>query len=203
MTDKLDHSPIIEPQNEDIGKASLLLVIFLLIPLIGILATLLIFAIELRNPNTDDVSFESISSPSALLDSDAPYFELPNLEGNIVSVADFRGKILFLNFWQTTCPPCVRELPDFVNFIEENEDEATWLAINVDETPTIINTFFAKHDFIGIPVVMDRESTVRNQYGVMGFPMTFVLDEDGIIRHLSIGELSYPEMQAILESVRG
>lgn len=202
MTDKLDRSPIIEPQNEDIGKASLLLVIFVLIPLIAILAVLLIFASELRNPNPDEVSFESISSPSALLDSDAPYFELPNLEGNVVSVADFRGKILFLNFWQTTCPPCVRELPDFVNFIEENEEEAAWLAINVDETPTMVNTFFAKHDFIGIPVVMDRESTVRNQYGVVGFPMTFVLDENGIIRHLHIGELSYPEMQAILEAVR-
>ena len=192
--------PATETEQNDIGQASPLLLLFVLIPLIAILLVLLNVATELRNQSLVDV--ETIASPSSLLDFEAPYFELPNLDGDLVSLLDYRGKIVYLNFWQTTCPPCVRELPDFVNFIDEQDEDVAWLAINVAETPEMVRTFFAKHDFLGIPVLMDKDSTVRNQYGVIGFPVTYVLDTEGIVRHLSIGELSYAEMEAILEVMK-
>lgn len=185
--------------QEDIGQASPILVIFVLIPLIAIFVALLSIATQLQKQSP--VGGNGLAS-SALLNSDAPYFELHNLDGKLVSLVDYRGKIVFLNFWQTTCPPCLRELPDFVNFIEEQAADVAWLAINVGETSEIVHTFFAAHDFIGIPVLLDKDSIVRYQYGVMGFPVTYVLDSKGIVRHLNIGELSYAEMNAILEAIR-
>jgi peroxiredoxin len=160
-------------------------------------------ASDLRNQNLNPIDPDNLASPSALLDFEAPYFELADLDGKIVSVADYRGQILFLNFWQSTCPPCLRELPDFVAFMEEqNSDEVTWLAINVAETPEIIRTFFAAHDFVGIPVVMDRDASVSESYGIIGYPITYGLDAKGVIRHMSIGEINYAEMKAILEAIQ-
>lgn len=188
--------------EEDIGQASPILIVFLLIPLLGILAALLMLANQIRIERANLSTQDGIANPFSLTDSAAPDFELADLDGNLVPLSDYRGKILFLNFWQTTCPPCVRELPDFVAFIDEQNDDVTWLTVNVAETPDIVQAFFTAHNFTDIPVVMDIDSSVRNSYFVIGFPITYVLDAEGIIRHTSIGALTYEQMNDILHTVR-
>jgi peroxiredoxin len=187
-------------QNSTNDKPNLALVIFLIIPLLGILAALLMVVGDLQA--TRGNALPSLSNPSELTNYAAPDFTLNDINGQAVSLSDYRGKILFLNFWQTTCPPCVEEMPDYLAFIEDQPDDVAWLTVNVQEEPQTIREFFAAHDFIGIPVVLDPESQTRYAYGVFAFPVSFVIDGEGVVRYVQIGQLSYEDMTGLAELVR-
>jgi peroxiredoxin len=182
-------------------KPSIVLVIFLIMPLLGILAALLMLVGDLQANRAN--TLPSLSNPSELTNYAAPDFTLNDMDGRPVSLTDYRGKILFLNFWQTTCPPCVDEMPDYLAFIDDQPDDLAWLTVNVEEDAQTIREFFAAHDFIGIPVVLDPESQTRYAYGVFAFPVSFVIDGEGVVRYVKIGQLSYDEMTMLAETVRG
>jgi peroxiredoxin len=182
-------------------KPSLVLVIFLIIPLLGILAALLMVVNELQASRGN--ALPTLNNPAELANYIAPEFTLNDLNGQPVSLSDYRGKILFLNFWQTTCPPCVEEMPDFMAFMDEQPEDVAWLTINVEESPQTIREFFAVHNFIGVPVVLDPESQMRYAYGVFAFPVNFVIDKEGIVRYVQIGQLSYEDMNNLVATVRG
>ena len=191
------------PESESGTSANPVLVVFLILPMLGIIAALLMVANDIRSqqsPSGQDVF--SLDSPSALMNSAAPDFTLNDLNGQPVSLSDYQGKILFLNFWQTTCPPCIEEMPDFLDFMADQPDDVTWLTVNFDESDQMVREFFAEFDFLGIPTVMDYESDVRYQYGVFGAPVTFVIDPDGVIQYMNIGQLYYEEMEELADAVR-
>ena len=194
----LDNEP--SPANES-GNPSPVLVLFLVLPLLGILAALLMVASEIREQRTEQAAISQITgNPSALVNYAAPDFTLEMLDGQPIALSDYQGKILFLNFWQTTCVPCITEMPEFLDFMaDQNPEEVALLAVNVAETPTLVREFFATNDIIGIPTAMDTDSIVRNQYGVMGFPMTFIINAEGVVRSLFIGGMTYDDMEAALE----
>lgn len=189
-----------EPQTPDDNKPSPMLVLFLILPLLGILAALLMVAGEIRNQRAEQSAIEQIpDNPSTLVNYAAPDFTLPALDGQQVSLADYRGKTLFINFWQTTCIPCITEMPEFLAFLEDqNPDKVALLAINVGEAPGAVREFFATNGIIGIPTAFDTDFTVKDQYGVMGFPMTFVINEEGVVRFVNIGGLNYDQMEEYL-----
>ena len=196
-----DELPPVLPEQPlpDNGNPSPVLVIFLVLPLLGILAALLMVASEMRNQRIQDGITQIAANPATLVNYAAPDFNLPTLDGQQVSLADYRGKTLFLNFWQTTCVPCVTEMPEFLDFMaDQNLDEVALLAINIAETPGLIREFFAMNDIIGIPTALDSDSTVRNQYGVPGLPMTFIINGEGVVRFLNIGGLNYDDMEEYL-----
>lgn len=197
------------PNNEqsppEKSTPSPVLVIFLVLPLLGILAALVMVAIDMRNQRATPTTISQIpSSPSALLNYAAPDFTLLTLDGRQISIEDYRGKVLFLNFWQTTCVPCITEMPEFLEFIaDQNPDEVALLAVNVGETAGMIREFFATNDIIGIPTALDIDSTVRDQYGVLGFPMTFIINGDGVVQYLRIGSMNYDDMEDYLQRTQG
>jgi len=173
------------------------LLVFLVIPLLGIFVALLMIALEPPAPpeaTTADLQARSMS----LIDYAAPHFELSDMNGERVTLADYAGQPLFLNFWQTTCAPCVRELPAFAEFDAEQEQAAV-LAINFDETSQDIRRFFEENDISGVPVALDPDSGVRRSYGVEFIPTTFVIDGDGVVRFIKLGELTYDEMGDYLD----
>ncbi|MEM9955567.1 MAG: TlpA disulfide reductase family protein [Chloroflexota bacterium] len=194
-------TPISQPIEE--GRINPVLVVFLIVPLLSIIAALGMVAMDMqsqRAPNINAV-FEN-TNPATLINSQAPEFELTDLNGQSVRISDYEGKILFLNFWQTTCPPCIEEMPDFLDFIADQPDDVTWLTVNFDETDQQVREFFAEYEFLGIPTVMDYDSEVRYRYGVFGAPVTFVLDKDGTIQYMNIGQLSYDDMEQLVNAVR-
>ena len=199
-----DETPIEQPiPTDDIGTPSPALVVFLVLPLLGILAALVMVAMDLRDQRAlqnPDLTIDPVQSAPTLVNYPAPEFTLNNLDGQEVALSDYRGKIVYLNFWQTTCPPCIEEMPDFRDFINDtNPDEVALLTVNVDETVTDVNEFFARIDLQGIPVVMDTNSEVRRAYGVQGFPVTFIIDAEGVVRFMNIGLLTYDDMEEYLE----
>ena len=177
------------------------LLILLIIPLFGIFVALLMLALDARQQPAAAPNFAP-APPRTVVNFKAPDFELPLLDGiTLVSPSDYAGRPLFLNFWATWCQPCVRELPAFEEFIaEHSEDEngPALLTINLGETAAEISAFLAEIGIRNLPVAMDINQVVKLDYGVQNLPTTFVIDGEGKVRHLKLGEMKYEEMDAYL-----
>lgn len=194
-----------EPEKKiapDGGSPSPVLIVFLLIPLFGILTALAMVAADLRTQRLAATNADApfiTGNPATLVGLEAPAFELARLETeDLATLDDYTGDILFLNFWQTTCVPCIEELPDFAEFIEDQGDALTpvhVLAINFGETPGTVLDFFEEYGITGVPVAMDADSQTRRDYGVQGIPVTFVVGPDGVVNYTHIGALTYDQMQ--------
>ena len=177
------------------------LLTLLIIPLFGIFVALLMLALETRKQPAAVLTFAP-APPRSVVNFKAPEFELPLLDGvTLVSPSDYAGRPLFLNFWATWCPPCVRELPAFEEFIAEHSADSNGpalLTVNLGETAAEISGFLAEIGVQNLPVAMDINQVVKLDYGVQNLPTTFVIDGEGRVRHLKLGEMKYEEMDAYL-----
>lgn len=202
MTKVMNNRVLVSKQprapQEEIGKPAPFLIVLLIVPLVGILLALLSLAQELALPYQPQMPDYSAAA-TGLLNNPAPDFTLNTLDGTPVTLHEMRGKTVFLNFWQTTCAPCVHELPDFVDFEQDFGTRATVLAVNFDETSTLVRDFFAANDIVGVNVLMDPTGDVREEYGVRGLPTTFVINANGEVRFVNIGPLTYDDMIDFLE----
>lgn len=110
----------------------------------------------------------------------APDFTLEDMDGNKVSLSDYKGKIVFLNFWATWCPFCVREMPDLEKVHQEfsKGNDAVMLTINSGEKLEKAKKFMDDKK-LTLPVLMDYTNEVGGIYGVSGIPVTYVIDRDG------------------------
>lgn len=183
------------------ARPSPVLLILLIIPLLGILIALVMVALDLTAapPSlTDSVSEQATS----LLNTTAPDFELPTLDGDTVALSDLRGQTVLLNFWQTTCVPCLKEIPDLADFYaDERPNGVTVLAVNFDESPALVQSFFENNGFDPLPVALDENSAVRDSYGVVGIPVTYIIDTQGIIRTFHIGAMTYDDMGSYVAGI--
>lgn len=196
MSNKHD-SQISDPEN--LGRPAPALIVFLVVPLIGILIAFLMIAADAANRPAEQAP--SVG-PESLVRKQAPAFELATLEGEPVTLADYAGQTLFLNFWQTTCPPCVRELPAFADFAaDQGPDGAAVLAVNFDETSGMIRDFFDANEISGVPVALDPDSRVRRSYAVLQIPVTFVIGPDSVIYFMHMGEMTLDEMEEYAELI--
>lgn len=131
------------------------------------------------------------ASRSAWLQIPAPVVPFLTLAHDTVSLRDYRGKIVVLNFWGTWCPPCRREIPELVDLqdtLEASGDlAATIVSIAVDSgTPADIRAF-ADTFSMNYPIWSSSSDRVVHFYQVMGFPTTFLIDGDGVIRRRYLG----------------
>jgi len=126
------------------------------------------------------------------VDKLAPDFQLPTLDGQAVSLGDFRGKPVLLNFWATWCGPCRFEMP----FIQEIFEKKEWsdtglviLAIDIGENPSEVKEFMENYD-LSFPVLLDTNQDVALEYNIRAIPTTFFIDKDGIIQDIKVGAFS-------------
>jgi thiol-disulfide isomerase/thioredoxin len=135
----------------------------------------------------------------------APGFTLPDMDGEMHSLEDFRGKVVMLNFWATWCPPCRREMPSMQRLYEKYRERGlTVVAVNQFEDPDLVFEFTGRLSLEPtFPILFDRESRVSEQYGVKGLPTTYLLDKTGKIQFRAIGgrEFDHPEVEALIESL--
>jgi thiol-disulfide isomerase/thioredoxin len=116
-------------------------------------------------------------------------FELATSDGEIVSLSQFRGKTVILNFWATWCEPCKEEMPLLVQVAEAYGDEVVVLGINARESAREVTSFAEEYD-ISFPLLLDENGEVQSLYYVRGFPTTFFLDKDGVLQSQHIGLLN-------------
>lgn len=118
----------------------------------------------------------------------APDFVLESMTGDSLSLEDLRGKVVFLHFWATWCPPCLIELPVLTRFVETlDKGEYTLLAVCVDnENPARIREFLGGWG-ADVPTFLDPGGRLARKYGTLRFPETYVLDRKGVVCNKVIG----------------
>lgn len=121
----------------------------------------------------------------------SPGFSYINDEDEKINLSDLEGKVVFLNFWASWCPPCKKEMPAIQNIFEKynyNEEEIKVISINIQEQHNQIQSFMSSNN-LSFPVIKDPGTLAQN-YGVRGIPSSFFLDKEGIIRVIHTGSMT-------------
>jgi thiol-disulfide isomerase/thioredoxin len=106
-------------------------------------------------------------------------FELRDLSGRKISLKSLKGKVVFLNFWATWCPPCRAEMPSMERLQARLKDKGlVILAVNLREDAKTVRKFMAEHK-LTFPVVLDSDGRVGAIYGAGSIPTTYVVGRDG------------------------
>lgn len=175
------------------------LVIFLITGLLGMLAAAVMLLSEGRNepPTRLSTAVQPVGAGEWLADD----FTLTSLDGEPVSLSDFAGRTVFLNFWRTDCAPCVREMPAFQSFAEaQGDDGAVVLAVNQGEDAESIRTFLQEINVSGIPVLLDEDLEMESDYPIQVLPTTYIINPSGYVAYTKYGEFDVEGMNVYLEA---
>ncbi|MEW6544463.1 MAG: TlpA disulfide reductase family protein [Nitrospirota bacterium] len=139
---------------------------------------------------------------------EAPDFELPNLDEKPVRLSDFRGKVVFLNFWATWCKPCREEMPS-MEVLHKNfeRDGLVVLAVSIDRVTTKKDIPpFVKSLNLTFPILVDSWGQTDKRYKLMGVPETYIIDGQGVLREKVIGPRDWTlldNLQVITSLLKG
>ncbi|MDP2601812.1 MAG: TlpA disulfide reductase family protein [Deltaproteobacteria bacterium] len=134
-----------------------------------------------KQPSSKRVNYKLVSNLQEIKDrSPAPGFTLPDLERGKVSLKDFRGKLLMLNFWASWCVPCREEMPAMERLYQKYKDRGfVILGVNLkDDKKSAIS--FVRELKITFPIGFDPNGEVGLLYGAWGLPATYLIDTKGI-----------------------
>jgi thiol-disulfide isomerase/thioredoxin len=112
----------------------------------------------------------------------APDFTVTSLDGESVSLSDFQGQAVLINFWATWCPPCRAEMPALDAYYQAHRDEGfVLLAVNAGESRVAAEDFTGSIGF-NSPVALDTTGEAGEAFGVIGLPTSILIDAEGRIR---------------------
>jgi peroxiredoxin len=131
--------------------------------------------------------------------SAAPDFTVKDSD-RTVQLSQFKGQVVLLNFWATWCPPCVEEMPSLVEMQRQMKGRNIMvLAVSIDVDEKAYHQFVKEHG-VNLLTVRDPEQKTANLYGTHGWPETYVIDRNGVIRRKFIGPVDWtdPEITSYL-----
>jgi peroxiredoxin len=152
--------------------AIVLVVIFLLAPYFEVF----------DETSTDDQQYRTIYKSESLGSGAlAPDFKLKNLEGELVSLKDFRGKLVLLNLWATWCPPCLAELPAFERLNQKFKDKDFVIVAVAEDQPEQLPAIkeIVEKNGLSFVVLHDETMSLAEKYGSTGFPESFFINAQG------------------------
>lgn len=129
------------------------------------------------------------NSTAAEVGDPAPDFTLEDMDGNMISLSDYRGTFVVLNFFASWCPPCREEAPELQAFEEQYGDQAKLLILDRAEPKVNVQEFIDEFNSTST-YLLDYNDSMAKPYGVRGQPETFFIDEEGIIRYHHIGPMT-------------
>ena len=134
-------------------------------------------------------------------DVQAPGFTLQSVDGKTVSLAQFKGDVVMINFWASWCGPCRQEMPLLDNIYKQYKDMGfVLLGVNVEPDSHNANAWLKKTP-VSYPVLYDPKSQVSQLYQVQAMPTTVIIDRQGIVRFVHNGYLPGDENQ-YMSSIR-
>ncbi len=137
------------------------------------------------------------SSPAPQTGGEAPAFTLPILHGESISLSEYRGKLVLINFWATWCPPCVEEMPSMEKLYKRMKGKPfEILAISTIESESAVKEFVEKNGF-SFSILLDKDGGVAEKYGVFSLPETYILDKDGKVIENIKGPFQWDTEKAI------
>lgn len=126
----------------------------------------------------------------------APDFEAAMLDGGRVTLADLRGRPVWLNFWASWCVPCKEEMPELVAVGKEAESEGVRLiSVDMGEDEETVRGFLSRNGYRDLPVALDRTGDISQAYGVYNLPVHVFIDSRGIVRRTELGKMDAAEMR--------
>jgi cytochrome c biogenesis protein CcmG, thiol:disulfide interchange protein DsbE len=135
----------------------------------------------------------------ARIGSNAPDFTVQDSDHQ-VTLSQFRGQIVVLNFWATWCPPCIEETPSLVRMQARMKDKGVVvLAVSIDADDAAYHKFLKDYS-VNMVTVRDEARKASNLYGTFGWPETFIIDRTGVVRRKFIGAVDWtsPEITDFL-----
>jgi len=148
----------------------------------------IIFFVSIVNAGTNRelVSDLQLTFPKEI--RHAPNFNSTLLNGNKISLSDYKGKLVLLNFWSINCAPCREEMPALQTLWDKFKVQGlVILAISVDRSSPKIVEQYIQNAELTFPVVLDSNSKIRKQYEVSALPMTYIIGRDGKFIAKAIG----------------
>lgn len=118
---------------------------------------------------------------------EAPDFTLVDVKGENVSLSDFKGKVIILNFWATWCGPCKMEIPSFIELQDKYRDDLVILGVSLDQSGPAAVVPYVEQSGINYPIVYGNGQVVQAYGGVRGIPTTFIIDRDFNINKKYVG----------------
>ncbi|MHB9128399.1 MAG: TlpA family protein disulfide reductase [Candidatus Humimicrobiaceae bacterium] len=196
----------------------LMLIILLLVPLIGCryIPNLADLKNNLTQPATENTNITNGETATSVNESTTNEtdqtgntkatnynndFTLEDLNGKEVSLSDFAGSIVVLNFWATWCPPCKAEIPDFIEVFNSYKDKGVnFLGVSLDEDFNELVNFVSEYK-INYTIVRDTSSVnVANDWGIKAIPTTFFLDEEGNVLDSVVGQMPKDNLISKIEA---
>lgn len=139
----------------------------------------------------------------------APDFELSDFDGDRHRLSDFRGQVIYLNFWATWCVPCQAELPDIDRLQTEYGDQLAVIEVNRGQSTSTARDFFddvgTLDGDIGVSFAvngLDPDETLYERYltlPIQAMPISVIIDERGVVTELANGQLRYDDMKAAVD----
>jgi peroxiredoxin len=127
----------------------------------------------------------------------APDFTLPNTDGQQVSLQQYRGKVVFLNFWATWCIPCREEMPALERLHQTyHAQDLAIVSIDLKESADQVKIFFQKHS-LSFPALLDQDGSVFRDYLVAGMPTTYLIDREGTLLARGVGGRDWTRAEAL------
>ncbi len=124
---------------------------------------------------------------SPLLGRAAPDFTLTDLEGELVSLSDYRGRPVILNFWASWCGPCKVEFPLFQDARERYSGEGLEILGIIHDDSAEAAAAFVSEEGSAWPALLDPDDVAWSAYGGLGLPTSFFIDREGVVRAVSFG----------------
>lgn len=137
----------------------------------------------------------------------APEFELPDETGKIHRLSEYRGRVIFLNFWASFCAPCRQEMPSMESLVRQyNAQGMVMVAISHDPEQADMNRFmqtFLPGERSSMNVLWDPEANTAKRYGTELIPETYIIDRDGriVARFVNAYDWTRPEVKQLIESL--
>lgn len=145
-------------------------------------------------PAPDPMQALGLQGPNETVE--APGFSLPDLTGKKIRLKDFRGKLVFLNFFATWCGPCREEMPGMERLFRTHRDkDLVVLGVNLQESAKAVKPFVQELK-LSFPIVLDSEGAASREYGVRALPVSFLIGRDGNIVWRAIGGRDWESAKA-------
>ena len=128
-------------------------------------------------------------------------FTLSDLEGNTVSLSDFAGQPVIINFWATWCGPCEAEMPAINEaYLNYQAEGLVVLAVDIAEHPDTVKSFVNYYE-LDFTILLDRDAEVAKQYNARALPTTYFIDSSGIIVHAYFGQMREKDLAVGLKKI--
>lgn len=141
------------------------------------------------------------------VDRKAPSFELPDRQGQFHSLSDYRGQVVFLNFWASFCAPCREEMPSMESLVRQYQDRGmVMIAVSVDESWADVDRFmnsFLPGERSAMTVLRDDTESTMHTYGTELLPETYIIDRQGRIVARFVGDYDWSrtEVRQLIEGL--